>query len=93
MVAVLDGKIAGYAETSYTTPKEAGKINSVQAAAQHNSGEVEEALINACVEEVRKGGATMIRVRVACSKQGLIETLKKLGFRDSLHLDGMVREI
>jgi ribosomal protein S18 acetylase RimI-like enzyme len=93
MVAVLDGKIAGYAETSYTTPKEAGKINSVQAAAQHNSGEVEEALINACVEEVRKGGATMIRVRVECNKHGLIETLKKLGFRDSLHLDGMVREI
>jgi ribosomal protein S18 acetylase RimI-like enzyme len=93
IVAVIDGKIVGYAQTSCTTPKEAGSISSIQAAAQDGSKEVEMALISAGINDIRRGGVNRIRVTVACMKQELIETLKNLGFRESLVMDGMFIEV
>ena len=93
IVALLDGKIVGYAETSYTTPKEAGSISSIQAASQNRSSEIERLLIRAGINEIRKGGANRIRVTVASMKQELIETLKNLGFRESLVMNGMSMEV
>jgi ribosomal protein S18 acetylase RimI-like enzyme len=93
IVAVLDGKIVGYAETSYTTPKEAGSISSIQAVAQDRSSGIERALISEGIKEIRKGGANRIRVMVASSKQELIEKLKSMGFRESLVMDGMSVEV
>jgi ribosomal protein S18 acetylase RimI-like enzyme len=93
IVALLDGKIVGYTEISYTTPKEAGSISSIQAVAQGRSSEIERALISAGIDEIRKGGANRIRATVAGGKQELIETLKNLGFRKSLVMDGMFIEV
>jgi len=93
VVAALDGKIVGYAEISYTTPKEAGSISSIQAVAHDRSSEIERVLISAGIDEIRKGGSKRIRVVVASMKQELIETLKNLGFRKGLVMDGMFIEI
>jgi ribosomal protein S18 acetylase RimI-like enzyme len=93
LVAVLDGRIVGYAETSYTTPKQAGSISFIQASAENRSGEIETVLISAGINEVKKGGANRIRAIVPTTKQGLIETLKNLGFRQSLMMDAMVIEV
>lgn len=93
VVAVLDGRIVGYTEISYTTPKEAGSISSIQAVANERSREIERVLISAGIDEIRKGGANRIRVVVASMKPELIETLKNLGFRKSLVLDGMFIEV
>jgi ribosomal protein S18 acetylase RimI-like enzyme len=93
IVAVLDGKIVGYAETSYTTPKEAGSISSIQTIAQNRSNETERVLISAGISEIRKGGVNRIRVMVARKRQELIETLKNLGFRESLVMNGMFIEV
>lgn len=92
IIAVLDGKIVGYAETSYTTPKEAGRISSIQTVAQARSNLVEEVLIGAAINEVRKGGTKRITVMVSNMKQDIIDTLKNLGFRESLIMDGMFIE-
>jgi hypothetical protein len=93
VVAVLDGKIVGYTEIGYTTPKEAGSISSIQAVAHERSREIERVLINAGIDEIRKGGVNRIRVVVASMKQELIETLNNLGFRKSLVMDGMFIEV
>jgi ribosomal protein S18 acetylase RimI-like enzyme len=93
IVAMLDGKIVGYAETSYTTPKEAGSIRSIQAVAENRSREVERELISAAIEKIRKGGVNRIRVMVATTQQALIETLKNMGFKESLLMDGMFIEV
>jgi ribosomal protein S18 acetylase RimI-like enzyme len=93
IVAIFDGKIVGYAETSYTTPKQAGSISSIHAIAQNRSGEVERVLVSAGIKEIRKGGTNRIRVTVSSVKQELIETLKSLGFRESLAMDGMFIEV
>jgi ribosomal protein S18 acetylase RimI-like enzyme len=93
VVAVLDGKIVGYTEISYTTPKEAGSISSIQAVANERSREIERVLINEGINEIRKGGTNRIRVVVPSMKRELIETLKNLGFRKSLAMDGMFIEV
>jgi ribosomal protein S18 acetylase RimI-like enzyme len=93
IVAVLEGRIVGYAQINYTTPKEAGSIRSIQAAAHNRSSEIEKALVNAGINEIRKGGVNRIRVTAATMKQELIETLKNLGFKESLVMDGMFIEI
>lgn len=93
IVAILDGKIVGYAETSYTTPKQAGSISSIHAVAQNRSSEVERVLISAGIKEIRKGGANRIRVPVSSVKHEFIEALKSLGFRESLAMDGMFIEV
>jgi ribosomal protein S18 acetylase RimI-like enzyme len=92
-VAIFDGKIVGYAETSYTTPKQAGSISSIYVVAQNRSSEVERVLISAGINEIRKGGAYRIRVTVSSVKHELIEALKSLGFRESLAMDGMFIEV
>ena len=93
LVAMLDGRIVGYAETSFTTPRQAGSISFIQASAQNRSGEIERVLIGAGINEVKKGGAKRIRVIVPTTKQGLIETLKNLGFKQSLLTDAMFIEV
>jgi hypothetical protein len=93
IVAVLDGKIVGYAETSYTTPKQAGSISFIQTLAQNRSSEVERVLITAGIDEIGRSGANRIRVTVSSLKQELIKTLKSLGFRESLAMNGMSIEV
>jgi ribosomal protein S18 acetylase RimI-like enzyme len=92
IVAVFDGRIVGYAEASYTTPKEVGRIGFVHVNPQGKSFGVEKMLINAASNEIEKAGVRRIRIIVPITRQELTETVKSLGFRETLMIDGMVAE-
>ena len=92
LVAVLDNRIVGYAEASYTTPKEAGRIGSIQVKSEDRSLGIEKLLIEAANDEIAEGGIRRIRLSAPTARQGLIETVKNLGFKEVLVMDAMVLE-
>jgi ribosomal-protein-alanine N-acetyltransferase len=92
MVAVFDGRIVGYAEAAYTTPKEVGKIGFIHVNPEGKSLGVEKMLINAAGNEIEKAGVRRIRIIVPATRQELAETVKNLGFTETLMADGMVAE-
>jgi ribosomal protein S18 acetylase RimI-like enzyme len=92
LVAVLGGKIVGYAEASYTTPKETGRIGSMTVNSEYRSLGIEKLLIEAANNEIAKGNAKRIRIVAPTTKQELIEAVKDLGFREVLVMDAMVKE-
>jgi hypothetical protein len=49
-------------------------------------------LINAASNEIEKAGVRRIRIIVPTTRQELTETVKNLGFREALMIDGMVAE-
>jgi len=91
LVAVLGGRIVGYVEAAYTTPKEAGRINFIQVNSENKLG-IEKLLIEAASDEIAEGGIRRIRVTAPTARQELIETVKNLGFRQVLVMDAMVAE-
>ena len=93
LVAVFDGKIVGYAEASYTTPNELGRIGFVHANAEGAKLGVEKTLVNAARCEIEKAGVKRFRAVVPMTRLGLIETVKSLGFKEALTVDGMVLEL
>jgi len=94
LVAVLGGRIVGYAEAVYSTPKVAGVVRSIYTSSEEGerSRSIERALVNAACNEIVKGGASRVRVTVPTERQGLIGTLVSLLFREALVMDGMVKE-
>jgi ribosomal protein S18 acetylase RimI-like enzyme len=92
LVAVLRGRIVGYAEASYTTPKEAGRIGSIQVTFKDRSLGIEKLLIEAANDEIAEGGVRRIRLVAPTVRQELIETVKSLGFKEVLVMDAMVLE-
>ena len=92
LVAVLGSRIVGYAEASYTTPKEAGRIGSIQVNSEDRSLGIEKLLIKAANNEIAESGVRRIRLAAPTAKQELIETVKNLGFREVLVMDAMVAE-
>ena len=92
LVAVLGNRIVGYAETSYTTPKEAGRIWSIHVSPEHRLSHIERLLIEAAKNEIVEGGARRVRITIPTAKQQLIETVKGLGFKEVLVMDAMVAE-
>ncbi len=92
LVAVLEGRIVGYAEASYTTPKEAGRIGSIHVNSEDRSLGIEKLLIEAANNEIAEGGIRRIRLASPTAKQELIETIKNLGFKEVLVMDAMVLE-
>jgi predicted TIM-barrel fold metal-dependent hydrolase len=91
LVAVLGDTIVGYVEAAYTTPKEAGRINSIQVNSEDKLG-IEKLLIEAASDEIAEGGVKRIRVTAPAAKQELIEAVKDLGFRQVLVMEAMVAE-
>jgi ribosomal protein S18 acetylase RimI-like enzyme len=92
LVALLGNRIVGYVEAAYTTPKEVGRINSIQVNSEDRSLGVEKLLIEAASNEIAEGGIGRIRLTATTAKQELIETVKDLGFKEVLVMDAMVKE-
>lgn len=93
LVAVFDGKIVGYAEASYTTPNEIGRIGYVHVNPEGRALDIEKILVNWAMNEIEKGGVKRFRVVVPTTKQELIEAVKEIGFREALIVDEMVVEL
>jgi ribosomal protein S18 acetylase RimI-like enzyme len=93
LVAVYDGRIVGYAEASYTTPNEVGRIGFIHVNAEGRSVGVEKMLVNAGRCEIEKAGVNRFRVVVPSTRQELIDAVKDLGFKEALTVDGMVKEL
>jgi len=92
IVAIQNNRIVGYAQASYTTPKEAGHIGNIHANPEHRSSEIEKALINAAIDQVRQSETKKVVTTVSTTRQKLIETLINLGFRKHLEMEGMFLE-
>lgn len=93
MVAMQNDRIVGYAEVSYTTPKEASRIENVQVHPEHRSSGIEGALIAAAIDQIGQCKTKRIRVTVPAMRQELIEIFESLGFRKHLEMEGMFLEI
>ena len=92
LVAVLDDRIVGYAEVTYTTPKESGRIASISVNSRDRSLGIEKLLIGEASNEIAGGGVNRIRLAAPTAKQELIETVKELGFKEIVIMDAMVTE-
>jgi ribosomal protein S18 acetylase RimI-like enzyme len=91
-VAAYNGRIVGYAEVSYTTPNEVGRIGFVHANIEGKKLGVEKLLIDAARREVENGGVNRFRIIVPSTQQELVETVKALGFKKAFAVDGMAAE-
>lgn len=93
IVALDHNSIVGYAQAIYTTANEAGKIRSVHLYPKDRSKGIEEMLINAAVNEIRKVGTKKILVTASLERPELISAIKRLGFEKHLEMEGMVLEL
>jgi ribosomal protein S18 acetylase RimI-like enzyme len=91
-VAVYNGGIVGYAEASYTTPAEVGRIGFIHANVEGKKLGVEKLLVNAARRVVKTAGVNRLRIIVPSTQPELVETVKALGFKEALTVDGMVTE-
>lgn len=82
----------GNAEATYTTPKEIGRINSINVRSEDASLDIEKLLIEEASKEIAEGGVGRIRLTVSTAKQELIEKVKELGFKEVVIMDAMVKE-
>lgn len=92
IVAVHNGTIIGYAEASYTTAREAGRIRSIQVHPDMRSRGIEEMLIWAGANHIKKGGTNKIIATTLSAKKKLMEKMKQLGFTKRLEMEAMVLE-
>ena len=92
LVATLDNRIVGYAEATYTTPKETGRIDSITVNSEDRSLGIEKLLIEEASKEIAEGGVRRIRLTAPTAKQELIKTVKDLGFKEVVVMDVMVKE-
>jgi ribosomal protein S18 acetylase RimI-like enzyme len=92
IVAVRAGKIVGSVMASYTTPKEAGNISSIQVKPEDRGRGIERALINTAVNEIRKGGVGRVVATLSAKRRELVETLNGLGFSKAMVVVGMFKE-
>jgi len=92
-VALYDGAIVGYAETSYTTPREVARIGFVHVNAAGRRLKVESLLVNAARSEVEKAGVYRFRIIVPMTQSELLEAVRALGFKEAFIVDGMASEL
>jgi len=92
IVAVKDEKIVGYASLSYTTPKEAGRIVSIEVSPEMVSKGIEEELIRVGVNYLKLSGTKTVLATVPLTSEELIERLGNLGFKKRFVMEGMVLE-
>lgn len=93
IVATFKDKIVGYANFVYTTAKEAGRILHICVHPEMRSMGVEELLIRAVTETIKRLGAEKVLATVSLRKAELISVLKHCGFDEKFVVNGMVLEI
>jgi ribosomal protein S18 acetylase RimI-like enzyme len=92
IVAVRARKLVGSVSAAYTTPKEAGRISSIQVRPEDRSRGVENVLVSAALNEIRKGGITKVVATVPTTRPEVIEMLNGLGLKGTMVHVGMARE-
>jgi len=92
MVAMRNRRVIGYAEATCTTPEEAGRIANVHISPAMKGKGVEEMLINAGTNEIKRMGTAKVVGMASMRKPELIAAMKKLRFEKRLELDAMVLE-
>jgi ribosomal protein S18 acetylase RimI-like enzyme len=93
LVALRAGRIVGFVMSSYTTPREAGSIGYMHVKPEDRSRGVERALIAAAVVEFKAAGVGRAHTMVPSTRQELVEEFRGLGFRETMTLVGMCREV
>lgn len=93
IVAVKNNKIVGYAETSYTTDKEAGRIGNIQVHPDMRSKGIEGILIYTGVNHIKNVGTNKVVATTLSTRLKLIEKMKQLGFTKRLEMEAMVLEL
>jgi ribosomal protein S18 acetylase RimI-like enzyme len=89
IVALHNNRIVGYAHATWTTPEEAGRISNLQVSPEMRSKGIEEMLIHAGVEEIKRAGARRILATVPSERPDLVAVMRRLGLERSLDLEGM----
>jgi ribosomal protein S18 acetylase RimI-like enzyme len=93
IVALHDESVIGYAQAICTTPNEAGRIRNIQVCPEMRSMGIEEMLINAAVNEIRKVGTKKVTATASLKRPELIAAMKRMGFKKHLEMEGMVLEV
>jgi len=93
IVAEKNNKIVGYAEASYTTAKEAGRIGNIQIHPDMRSKGIEEMLIYAGVNHIENIGTNKVVATTLTTRLKLIEKMKQLGFTKRLEMEALVLEL
>jgi N-acetylglutamate synthase-like GNAT family acetyltransferase len=93
VVAAQNERIVGYASSSYTSAKEAGRITNVDVSSELISQGVVEELIRTSLNFVKSSGTKTVLVTVPLKKEELVKKLRVLGFEKRLTMEGMVLEL
>lgn len=93
MVAVHNGSLVGYIETTWTTAEEAGHVANIQVCPTLRGKGIEEMLIHEGANEIKRMGTKKILGSACSSSVELITAMEKLGFSRCLELDGMLLEL
>jgi ribosomal protein S18 acetylase RimI-like enzyme len=93
IVALHGNSVIGYAQAICTTPNEAGRIRNIQVCPEMRSKGIEEMLINAAVNEIKKVGTKKVTATASLERPELIAAMKRFGFKKHLEMEGMVLEV
>lgn len=90
IVAKKLDEIVGYIHASYTTAKENGRITNIQVHPEMRLKGIEEMLIYASVNDIKKVGTNKVVATTLLERRELIEKMRELGFKKHLEIDAMV---
>ena len=93
IVAFHGDSVIGYAQAICTTPNEAGRVRNIQVCPEMRSKGIEEMLINAAINEIKKAGTKKVTATASLKRPELIAAMKRFGFKKHLEMEGMVLEI
>jgi len=93
IVALHGNNVIGYAQTICTTPNEAGRVRNIQVCPEMRSKGIEEMLINAAINEIKKAGTKKVTATASLKRPELIAAMKQFGFKKHLEMEGMVLEV
>lgn len=92
VIAVKNNRIVGYAQASYTAAQEAGRIEDILVPPEMRLKGIEEMLIYAGAERIKKVGTNKVTVTTLLTRQELIERMKQMGFKEFLEMEAMILE-
>jgi ribosomal protein S18 acetylase RimI-like enzyme/L-amino acid N-acyltransferase YncA len=91
LVLVTEGKIVGYAKVTYTSPKEAGSIESFYALSSNHSAELTRYLLKYVLTFLASRNIRRVIVNLNKEWKETIETFERFGFKPVASVYEMVR--